>query len=388
MRRLERDALIVGSVGLVLFVIGLLVEPRQALISYVFAYATVFTIVVGALIQLLMSHVTGARWFTVMRRVALGISGAMPAVAVLALPVFVGVAVIYSWTSPGTLPTDAQPIVARKGVWLNVPFFVVRGVIYLAVWVIVDAAIRRRSLGMDGLDGMASAHATRRVRRLSASGLVIVGLTMTFASFDWLMSLDPTWYSTVYGVYVFAGGFLAALGLIAVIARVASRAHAPLDGAVTPEHFGALGKLQLTFVIFWAYIAFSQFLIIWIGDIPLDSSWYVTRGAGSWGTLALLVVVGQFAIPFLALLPRATKRRPQFMWSLGVLLLVMHMLDVYWLVLPSLYPAGISFSWLDVAAPLMVAGFATAFASRRARGVRPLPVGDPYLAPAMTYSEP
>jgi len=386
-RGLERNALIAGLIGLVLFVVGLFIEPRQALTSYVFAYATVFTIVLGALIQLLMSHVTGARWFTVMRRVALGISGAMPAVVVLALPIFFGLAAIYSWTSPATLPRDARLIVERKEAWLNAPFFAARGVVYLAAWVIVDAVIRRWSLGMDRSDGISRAN-VRRVRRLSAIGLVVIGLTMTFASFDWLMSLDPTWYSTVYGVYVFAGGFLAALGLIALISRAASRPGAALDGAVTPEHFGALGKLQLTFVIFWGYIAFSQFLIIWIGDIPLDASWYVTRGAGSWGTLALIVVAGQFAIPFLLLLPRATKRRPLLMWYVGVLLLVTHVLDIYWLVLPSLHPTGISFSWLDVSTLLMVGGFATAFSSWRARGVRAVPIGDPYLAPAMRYVEP
>lgn len=388
MTRVERNSMIAGIIGLALFVIGVLLEPRQALTSYVFAYATVFTIVLGALMQLMMSQVTGARWFTVMRRIALGISGAMPAVVVLALPLFIGVPAIYSWASPATLPHATQSLVERKVAWLNVPFFVVRGVVYLAAWVLIDGIVRHWSLQLDGLVGMAAADATRRMRRLSALGLVVVGLTMTFASFDWLMSLDPTWYSTVYGVYVFAGGFLAALGLIAVIGRVASRAGASLDGAVTPEHFGALGKLQLTFVIFWAYIAFSQFLIIWIGDIPLDSSWYVTRGSGSWGTLALIVVIGQFAIPFLVLLPRTTKRRPALMWLLGILLLVMHVLDVYWLVLPALHPTGIAFSWLDIATLLVVGGFATSFASRRARAVRALPVGDPYLAPSMRYSEP
>lgn len=388
MTSVERNAAIAGVVGLVLFLIGVVIEPRQALTSYVFAYATVFTIVLGALIQLMMSQVTGARWFTVMRRIALGISGAMPAIVVLALPLLVGVAAIYSWTSPATLPSQARSIVERKGAWLNIPFFVVRGVVYLAAWVLIDALVRRWSLRLDALEGMATADTTRRIRRLSALGLVIVGLTMTFASFDWLMSLDPTWYSTVYGVYVFAGGFLAALGLIAVVARTASRPGAALDGVVTPEHFGALGKLQLTFVIFWAYIAFSQFLVIWIGDIPLDASWYVTRGSGSWGTLALVVVLGQFAIPFLVLLPRTTKRRATLMWSLGILLLVMHVLDVYWLVLPALHPSGISISWLDLAGLLMVAGFVTAFALRRARSVRVLPINDPYLVTSMRYSEP
>ncbi|HEY2378755.1 MAG TPA: hypothetical protein VGH98_22425 [Gemmatimonadaceae bacterium] len=388
MNRIATIAAITGFVGLVLFVIGVVLEPRQALTSYVFAYAAMSTVVLGALIQVMMSNVTGARWFTVMRRITLHVTGAMPALVILAIPLFAGAAIIYSWTSPSMLPAATRAIVDRKVAWLNMPFFIVRGVVYLGVWLAVAEILRGRSLRRDETRGLAAASETQRLRRFSAGGLVAVGLTLTFASFDWLMSLEPTWYSTVYGVYVFAGGFVSALGLIAILARISSRAGVALDGVVTPEHFGALGKLLLTFVIFWAYIAFSQFLIIWIGDVPLDASWYLTRTSGSWGTLALIVVIGQFALPFVLLLPRAPKRRPRFLAAIGWLLLATHVLDSYWLVLPALHPLGMAPSWLDVAALLMVGGLTAAAAVWRARGQSLLPLGDPYVARAMQYVEP
>ena len=388
MTALESRSLLAGAVGLALFVIGLLVEPRQALTSYLFAYAAVLTVVLGALIQLMMSHVSGARWFTVLRRLTLSITGAMPVLVILAIPLFVGLSAIYSWTAPSALAPAARAIVEHKSGWLNVPFFVVRGVVYLTVWFVVAGLLRRRSLSQDTSGNSVSFAATRRLRRLSALGLIAVCLTLTLASFDWLMSLEPTWYSTIYGIYVLAGGFLAALGLIAVLARAASTAGQSLDGVVTREHFGSLGKLLLTFVIFWAYIGFSQLLIIWLGDLPLDASWYVTRTAGSWGVLALVIVAGQFALPLMLLLSRPFRRRPDFMAALGWCLLLMHVLDVYWLVLPALHPRRLAPSWLDAAALVMVAGFATAAAAWRARGRALIPRGDPYLAGAIKYVEP
>jgi len=165
-------------------------------------------------------------------------------------------------------------------------------------------------------------------------------------------------------------------------------ARAAEGGAVTSEHFGALGQLLLTFVIFWAYIAFAQYLIIWIGDVPRDVSWYVVRSSGGWGVLALIVGIGQFAIPFVLLLSRNLKRRPGFVARLAGWLLAMHLLEVYWLVLPAIDPAGVSVSWVDVASLLMIGGFAVAAACWRARRDPALPLGDPYLARALRYVEP
>lgn len=388
LERVTRVALSAALVGAVLCTIGLFTDLHRTLLSYLFAYATVLTIVLGCLIQVMMSHVTGAHWFAVLRRMALDLAAPMPALALLLLPILLGVNVLYPWAAPGTLSAAAAAIVDRKRAWLNVPFFELRAVFYVAVWVICGELLRRQSLRRDATSGVEMVATTRRLRISSALGLIAVGLTLTFAAFDWLMSMEPAWYSTIYGVYVFAGGFLAALALIAVVAYAAQRGSLIVRAAVTPDHFGALGKLLLTFVVFWAYIAFSQYLIIWIGDIPADTPWYLSRARGSWGVLAVIVLVGQFALPFIALLSRTFKRRPRALALLGAWLLLMHVLETYWLVVPASEPDGMHPSWLDIAALLLVAGSTVATAAWRASGAPSLPRGDPYLLGSARYREP
>jgi hypothetical protein len=192
-------------------------------------------------------------------------------------------------------------------------------------------------------------------------GLLVCGFTLTYASFDWLMSLEPAWYSTIYGLYVFAGGALSALGLLALLRHLA-RPAASTDDA-DAEQVGAAGRLLLTYAMFWAYVAFAQYLVIWIGDLPADVRWYLARTRGGWGALALVVLSGQFAIPFALLLSRAVNRRSRRVALIGAWLIAVHVLDVYWLVLPALHPTGLRPSWLDVAALLLVGGAVTAAAA-------------------------
>jgi hypothetical protein len=381
-------ALVAGIVGLVLCAIGVVIEPRQALASYLFAYITALTITVGALILVMISHVTAARWFTVLRRLTLLITAALPALAVFVLPLIIGVHRIYPWAGAYVVSQHIAELDAQRAAWLNVPFFTIRAVIYVIVFVACGEMIRRWALREDALPAEAQLAAVRRQRQLSALGIVLTALALTLVAFDWLMPLDPQWYSTVFGVYVFAGGFIAALGLVALLAYLSITRGGALDGTVNAEHFGALGKLMLTFVIFWVYIAFSQFLVIWIGDIPADASWYVVRAVGSWRVVALCVLVGQFAIPFVLLLPRGTKRRPGTLASIGLLILVMHIIDVFWLVAPAFHPTGLAVSWLDFAALLMIGGFVTATAAWRARGNVAVPVNDPYIVQSVLYAEP
>jgi hypothetical protein len=378
-----------GGAALVLWVIGAMIEPRQAFASYLFAYVTVLTVVAGALLQVMISHVTGARWFTVLRRLSISLAASLPALALLLLPVLLGERQLYPWASVPRLTLPDQKLALHRQAWLNVPFFTTRAILYVVVFAMFGEMLRRWSMREDRIatDHDVAAIVLRQ-RRLSAFGLIAVGLCLTFVAFDWLMPLESEWYSTVYGVYVFAGGFVSALGLIAVVAKAAVQPRGALSGSVTPEHFGALGKLMLTFVIFWGYIAFSQFLIIWIGDIPADASWYVVRAGGSWGTLGLMVAIGQFGIPFVLLLSRTLKRTPVALASIGAWLLLMHVLDVYWLVLPAFHPGGIHVSWLDCVSLVMVGGIATAAAAWRARDQTPVPVRDPYLAESVTYVEP
>jgi hypothetical protein len=188
-----------------------------------------------------------------------------------------------------------------------------------------------------------------------------LGLTLTFAAFDWLMSLTPAWFSTIYGLYYFAGGFLGALGLIALLSHPSLR---PAGMIVSRDESHSLGKLLLTFVLFWAYVAYAQLLIVWIADLPKEVSWYLPRLRVGWGVLGLVLLVGQFAIPFLVLLFRRFNLAPRPLAWIGGWLLLMHYLDLYWLVLPVLHPAGPVLHWLDLAGILLVLGFGSAYASR------------------------
>ena len=378
---------LVAIIGLIALVIGVFVNPRRALTAYLFAYMTVLTVVLGAMVQVMLSHVTGARWFAVLRHLTMPIVAAMPALALLAVPILIGAGIIYPWATPSLLAPDVRELVLRKAAWLNIPWFVGRGIVYLVVWLVVSYLLRSVSDARNRVDAATAVALTRRLRRISALGLVAMAVTITFAAFDWIMSLEPAWYSTIYGAYVFAGGFLAALGLIAVMSWLASQASPPIDDAISAGQTSALGKLMLTFVILWAYIAFSQYLIIWIGDLPSDVSWYVVRSQGSWGIIALVILVGQFAIPFVLLLSRPLKRHRRIVAAIGAWLLAVHLVDVYWLVLPALRPLGISPSWLDIAAVLVCGGFVTAAAAYRVGSRAPLPVGDPFLEPAITYAD-
>jgi hypothetical protein len=342
---LVRRAALIGVVGVVLCAIGMVLEPRQALTSYLFAYASALTLVLGALMLRLIADVTGARWLDPLRAAAEWTAGALPLCAVLALPVLVGAHALYPWSRPEWLAPELRAVVARKQAWLALPFFVARGALYVVVWLAVRAVVRRS-------------------RRASAVGLVACGLALTFAAFDWLMSLEPAWYSTVYGVYVFAGAALSALGALVALGRMTRAWGDDPD----PERVGAAGRMLLAYTMFWAYIAFAQYLVIWIGDVPADVSWYVVRTRGSWAVLAVVVAVLQFAVPFALLLSRAVNRRLPRLARVGALLVGVHVLDVYWLVLPALHPSGARPSWLDAAALLFVGGALTAAVGARQSG--------------------
>jgi hypothetical protein len=294
-----------------------------------------------------------------MRSHALVAAGSLPALAVLSLPIFLGLRRLYPWSLPG-----GSLVVAAKHGWLNVPFFVVRGAVYLAIWIAVGERLRALSLRA-GADPPDKARAIRTLRRTGAWGTILIGLALTFAAFDWFMSLDPSWYSSIYAVYVFAGGFLASFALIAVTTALSFHG----DDAESVDSTWALATMIFTFVLFWAYIAFSQFLIIWIGDIPADASWYVVRVHDGWRPLAFAVPVGQAGLPFLLLLSRRLKRSRQAVGWIGAWLVIMHLADVYWLIMPSLYPTGLAPDWLDLAALLMVGGSMAVVALARAAPV-------------------
>jgi hypothetical protein len=339
-----RSALAGGLIGLLLCVLGAWLEPQQAYASFLTAYAAGLSVAVGALMLVMMGFLTGARWFIPFRPIALRIAATLPLFALLFLLVLPGLHVLYPWVPPlDRLSPELQQQIRQKQSYLNVPWFLLRAVLYFAVWLGFGWLLRRAP------------------KAASAAGLPLIGLTLTFAAFDWLMSLTPSWFSTIYGLYYFAGGFLGALGLVALLAYAGQESGQP--SGIAPEQYHSLGKLLLTFVMFWAYVAYSQLLIVWIADLPKEVTWYFPRLRGSWGVLGLIILGGQFVIPFLMLLFRRVNTAPRSLAIIGGGLLLMHYLDVYWLVLPALHSTGVHFHWLDIAALLLVGGLALAFGS-------------------------
>ncbi|HET7321378.1 MAG TPA: hypothetical protein VFI96_02710, partial [Longimicrobiaceae bacterium] len=327
-------------------------------------------------------HVLTAHWFVVLRRLTESIAATLPLFAILFLPLLLRPSELYPWLRPlGGLAPELRHAVERKLVYLSLPFFLVRAAIYFATWLLIAELLRRWSLRQDQQPAPEVVH---RQRVMSAGGLPVLAFTLTFASFDWLMSLSPWWYSTVYGIYYFTTGFLGLLALLAPVAYLAEKRGA-LPAEHAAEHYHALGNLTLTFVVFWLYIAFSQLLVIWIGNEPAEITWLYPRLKSSWAALGALLAVGLFAVPFLLLLWRSFKRTPRRLAWLGVWLVLMVYLDVFWLVIPELYPAGLHASWTDLAALAFVAGAMLAFAAWRQGGHPLVARHDPQMEESLEY---
>jgi hypothetical protein len=344
---------VLGAVGLLLSGFGLLLDPRQAYFSYLTAYVTGLSLVLGALIMVMLSHLAGAKWFAPLRRVGESAAATSPLFAILFLPLIPGMHLLYPWVPPlGVMDPSVLESIRIKRAWLNTGSFLFRAVIYFAVWIGVSLLLRHWSIRMGSIG---AGRLNSRQRALSAAGLPAVALTLTFAAFDWMMSLSPDWSSTIYGAYVFGGGFLAGLGLLAGTVPLAERAGL-LDREVPVDSYHSLGKLLLTFVIFWVYLGFCQLLIIWIANLPHEVAWYVRRLHGSWGLLAAFLLFGNFVVPFLCLLFREVKRDPKALATVGIWLLAMHYLDIYWLLMPQLHGGGVRVHWLDLTTLSAVGG--------------------------------
>lgn len=347
-RRISAGALAIGLAGLGGSALGLLTDPHQVWMSYLAAFATGLSIVLGTLILVAITHLTGARWFDPIRRLALDVTGTLPIFALLFLLLLPGLPALYPWVHARYLPNRT---------YLNVPFFLARAAAYFGIWIGVGVLLRRWALGRSPAAALPPAP---RERALSAVALPALGLSLTFAAFDWFMSLTPLWSSTIYGVYWFAGGFLGALALIALLAFLGA-GRASEDVRVTRRQWYALGALMLTFVLFWGYIAYCQYFVIWIGDVPAEVAWYLPRVRGSWGVMALVLLFGQLVIPTLVLLLHAAKTNARVLAAVSGWLLLMHYLDAYWVLLPELHPGAVHAHWLDLTTLAAVGGTTTAY---------------------------
>lgn len=367
--------------GAVFLVIGAVVGPTRTLYAFLAAFCDVLTIALGALLLLMIVHTMNAKWPVPIRRVPEAIAALLVVAALAFLPIAAFVDPIYPWVHPaGRLSQHAQEVLEKKAPWLHVGFFLVRAAFYWIVWLVVARLLSRWSRQQDT---SADPALRDRQRALSAGALPLVALTLTFAAFDWMMSLDPLWFSTIYGLDVFAGGFEAAIGLTTVLVVVLDR-QGLLAGLVSPSHYYALGRLLLAFVVFWGYIVFFQFFLIWMGNRPEEVEYYTRRLDGGWWVVAAIVIVGHFVVPFLLLLSYRLKRRPERLVLVGGWMVAMHVVDVHWKIVPALDGAAIVHI-ADLGALLLLGGACSMWIVRWLSKRPVAPRRDPMLAVGTRY---
>ncbi|MGF1583430.1 MAG: hypothetical protein ACFCD0_29260 [Gemmataceae bacterium] len=345
--KLERWFAIAAGVSGLVGIAWVIFDTKHFLLSYLTAFVFVVSIGTGAFGWLLIQYLVKSSWAQPFRRIMEHLASPLIVGFILSLPVLIGVAWMYSWY---TASPEADKLYAHKEPFLNLPFFLVRNVIYLGVWTWFVWRFRKSSIDQDTAPDFLL---TSRLRQLAPVALILLGLTMTFAAFDWIMSLEFHWYSNIFGVYFWAGGLLNSLAATTVVALLLRRFEG-FDKVITVEHLHDLGRLMFGFTQFWAYIAFSQYLLIWYANIPEETMWFIHRIKGSWKFVSILLLVGHFIIPFGVLLTRRAQRSPQMLMISAIWLLVMHWIDLYWQVFPSAYPAGIDFRFSEVIALVFV----------------------------------
>lgn len=384
-RRLLVGSVVVGVLGLLATLLGMLWRPREALFSYLFAYANFAGLALCGLILLATFHASKARWPVVLRRPLEVLGESCVLFVPLFLPIALGVGQLFLWVHPtGRLGPHALEIIHGQRPYLNVPFFILRAALFLGLFAVVGRLLLRWSRAQDESGELLL---TVKLRKLSAGALPFLALAFSFAVIDWLMSLDPVWYSTIFGIYVFAGGFVTVIAVLAVLCAAKSDRQPLFARFLNQAHYASVGKLLLAFVCFWAYIAFDQFLLIWIADLPDEIRWYAARWAGGWKGVAVFVAVGMFVLPFFALLSRKVTRNPGRLAAVAVWIFIVHALETYWIVLPALHPTGPVLHWTQLTAFLGVGGLSLAYPLWRLRGGYPIPVRDPYLPHSLRYHQ-
>jgi hypothetical protein len=376
----------VPMIGAVSALLGLVVcailgaaNPKQFFFSWLVSFLFFLSLALGALFFVLIQYATQGGWGIVLRRIGETIFATLPVMAALSVPVFLGMRDLYSWTVPGAAEHDA--LLRWKAPYLNVPFFLIRAAVYFGSWSFIALLYYRGSRSQDatGDPGVSA-----RLRRLAGPAIIVLALTQTFASFDWIMSLTPHWYSTIFGVYFFAGSFVGFIALLSVVV-VTMRGAGLLDTVINAEHLHDIGKFLFAFTAFWAYIAFSQFFLMWYANLPEETIWYKARIEGSWMQVSLLLMAGHFVAPFFYLMGRSVKRKGATLAVGGAWVLAMHFVDLYWQVMPTLHPEGVRPSPLDLAALVAVGGCFVAAASWLMRRQALVPLRDPRLAESLAF---
>jgi hypothetical protein len=351
---LRNKAFFIGLAGLVACAAGWMMSgSEQFLRSYLLGFVYWLLIAVTCNAWLMLHHLVGGQWGVITRRLFEAGARTIPLTALLVIPILFNVPTLYEWARPEVMAHDE--VLQKKAAWLNPGFFIGRLIFYLVVFSILGLLLNKWSVEQEEGGGEA---AKDKLRALSGPGILIHGLTLTFAAFDLGMSLEPHWPSTMYGVLYIIGGGLATMAVVILVLRSLSESE-PMAGLLRPNHFHDLGTLLFAFVVLWAYVNFSQFLIIWAGNLPEETVWYLKRAQGVWLPISVLLMAFHFAVPFFLLLVRFNKKKKAILATTAAFMLFMRLMDLMWLISPSfqdIHAGSHMFHWMDFAAPLAIGG--------------------------------
>lgn len=377
--RWQRFGLMAAVIGGAACLLGLFVAREQFARSYLVAYLYWIAIALGSLGLLMLNHMTHGAWGVVVRRIFEAAASTLPAMALLFIPIAINLPQLYEWARPDVVAAD--PILLAKARYLNPGGMILRALLYFGVWTLLLLPLLRWSRAQDATD---DPQYYRKIRVVSAAGLILFTLTVSFAVIDWLMSLDAHWFSSIYGVQFIGGAMVASLSAAIVVSAWLGR-RSPMDTVYQARHHHDHGTLLFAFLLLWGYFTVSQFLIIWSANLPEETPYFVHRFHSSWKALSVALVLVHFWFPFLSLLSKKIKRVPRRLARYAVLLLVMRWFDLYFQAAPNFHPEGVRFHWLDLATVVAVGGVFVFLFARRLRSHSLLPTHDPFLPEALAH---
>ena len=369
------------AVGVILGVAAFFVDHSRAVYNYLVAFTFMISIGVGALFLIALEYIVGADWSVPIRRVVEFFAATIPLLAILVIPLLLNVGELFHWSHPEAVAEDK--ILNAKAPYLNVTFFIVRVFVLIGLWSLFYFFFVRNSKKQDTSKDQ---KLTTINIRLSAIFIPIFALTITISAIDWLMSVEPHWFSTIIGVYFFAGTVIAALAAV-TLATVLLKENGYLHPAMTNDHLYSLGALMFAFVNFWGYIAFSQYMLIWYADLPEETFWFMQKWEGSWAIFSIGLIIIKFLVPYIVLVSQPSKMDPKKLKFIAVWLLFAHFYDLFWFVMPEMeqLSGGYSFSWIDLVFPIAAVGLIILVFNMKVKKENLIPIGDPKLQRGLDF---
>jgi hypothetical protein len=377
----QKIGMTLAGIGLLLGVAGFLVNSYRASYAYLVSYLFFLSIAVGSLFLVALEYAANADWSTPFRRISEFFAAALPLLLIFVIPLFFNTGKLFLWSHSNYIHSDSM--LEAKSAYLNTPFFMVRVIVIILVWCAFYWLITKNSRKQDSAQDQLL---TKRNITLSVIFIPIFAITITLIAVDWVMSLESKWFSTIFGVYLFAGvvwSSLAALTLTAIILKEKKYLHS----AIGKDHFYSLGTLMFAFTVFWGYIAFSQYMLVWYGNLPDETFWFMQRWDGGWKLISLLLIVTHFIVPFFGLLSYEAKTNLKRLKFMSIWILCVHFLDLYWLIIPSMARNDhiYSFSWIDFVYPIFFVGILILVFNKMTEKTNLVPVGDPKLERGLNF---